>query len=322
VPAVAQPLRIRDVRVAAANPAGGDITGSGGTLGQESDIVGLVADLAARPLKGSGFSAGRVAMINGLGALDAVVGNAGDCVRVDGSSGPCGPPQTSFIDGDIPAGIVDGANTRFTLSATPSPASSLAVYRNGLLQAAGADYTVVNNNVVQFSAATVPQPGDALLATYRLASAGNGTPQLFPASQVLCSGVGAGINTTSFSSLGTCTIPAGMLNGGDRIQIQFDLVHQGTSAGFSGEVRWGGAAILHRDAAAGDAQVSGRVDAGFDQTGAHVSAQSWGTVLPFSATVASAPGNYSQGMVIDFEGKLSAAGDTLTLSNFSMVRLP
>jgi hypothetical protein len=87
-------------------------------------------------------------------------------------------------------------------------------------------------------------------------------------------------------------------------------------------VRWGGATILHRDAAAGDAQVSGRIDAGFDQTGARVSAQSWGTVLPFSVAVASAPDDYSEGMVIDFEGKLSAAGDTLTLSNFSVVRLP
>jgi hypothetical protein len=99
VPAAAQPLRIREVRVATSNTAGGNIMGGGGTLGQESDIVGLVADLAARPLKGSGFSAGRVAMINGLGALDAVVGNAGDCVRVDGSTGSCGPrkPPSSMV---------------------------------------------------------------------------------------------------------------------------------------------------------------------------------------------------------------------------------
>jgi hypothetical protein len=40
---------------------------------------------------------------------------------------------TGFQDQDLPAGIVDGSNNSFTLSAAPHPASSLDVYRNGLL---------------------------------------------------------------------------------------------------------------------------------------------------------------------------------------------
>ena len=122
VPSSAQSLRIRDVRIAA--PTGNDVVA--GAPVQEADVVGLIADLGARPLKGPAFAAGRVAMVNPLGSLDGVAGSPGDCVRVDGSSGPCGPPA-SFVDGDIPSGIVDGANTSFSLSATPNPATSLSV---------------------------------------------------------------------------------------------------------------------------------------------------------------------------------------------------
>ena len=52
----------------------------------ESDVVGLVSDLAARPLKGLGFAASRAAVINSSGAIDGALGNVGDCVLVDGTS--------------------------------------------------------------------------------------------------------------------------------------------------------------------------------------------------------------------------------------------
>lgn len=52
----------------------------------ESDVTGLVSDLVARPLKGLGFSPSRAAVINSSGAIDGALGNAGDCVLVDGTS--------------------------------------------------------------------------------------------------------------------------------------------------------------------------------------------------------------------------------------------
>lgn len=52
----------------------------------ESDVTGLVSDLAARPLKGLGFAPSRAAVINSSGAIDGALGNAGDCVLVDGTS--------------------------------------------------------------------------------------------------------------------------------------------------------------------------------------------------------------------------------------------
>ena len=64
---------------------------------QESDVTGLVVDLAARPIKGPGYANGRAAMVNSTGALDAVTGASSDCVRVDGSSGPCAPVRFALI---------------------------------------------------------------------------------------------------------------------------------------------------------------------------------------------------------------------------------
>jgi hypothetical protein len=322
VPSSAQPLHVRDVRVAMAGNAAAADTGGTSTPAQESDIVGLIADLGARPLKGPGFAAGRVAVVDALGALESATGSATDCVHVDGSSGPCGSGATpSFVDGDSPAGIVDGSNTSFTLSAVPNPAASLAVYRNGMLQKTGQDYTATDSTI-QFVAAAAPQPGDTLLASYRLIGDDSGTPQIFPNPQVLCSGTGAATSSTSLTSIGGCAIPAGLLAAGDRVEIRFDLAHQGTASGFSFEIYWGATTILQRDAGAGDTLVTGRANAAILATGAQLDSQSWGTVLPFSASVASATDSYTSGLTIDFQGMLAQTGDTLTLANYTVVRFP
>jgi hypothetical protein len=322
VPSSAQPLRVQDVRVATpSNVAASDTGGGTSTPGQESDIVGLIADLGARPLKGPGFAAGRTAVVDALGAIESASGNATDCMHVDGSSGPCGGVQPSFVDGDSPAGIVDGSNTSFTLSAVPNPASSLAVYRNGMLQKIGQDYTLTGSTI-QFVTAGAPQPGDTLLAGYRLSGTDSGAPQLYPSSQVLCGGTGAATSGVTLTSIGTCAIPAGVLLPGDRVEIRFDFAHQGTVSGFSFEIHWGATTIVHRDAAASDALVTGRANAAILAAGAQLSSQSWGTVLPFSATVASAADSYTSGLTIDFQGMLAQTGDTLTLANYTVVRLP
>jgi len=319
VPPSSSPLRLRDVRVPTATVSGND-TGSGPV--PESEVTGLVADLSTRPVKGPAFAAGAVAVVNSLGSIDSVAGNPTDCVHVDGTSGPCGSAQLGFRDQDLPAGIVDGSNNSFTLSAVPNPVTSLDVYRNGLLQEPATDYTLVNNNVIRFTAGNIPQPGDTLLANYRLSSPGTGASQYFPNPQVLCGGIGGSVNATSLGSLASCTIPAALLTSGDHVEIKFDLVHQGSSGGFTFQVQWGGTTVLQRSAAAGDAQVSGRVDAGLDSAGAQVSTQSWGTVLPLNATVGNATDSYASGLVIQFQAAMGVGGETLTLRNYAVVRLP
>lgn len=167
VPPSTTPLLIKDVRTTEplfpANNGGG---GAGGlTQIQESDVTGLVADLTARPVEGPGYANSRVAVINDTGQIEGAVGSTTDCVHVDGSSAPC-TAAINFIDGETPGGVVDGANVTFTLANSPSPTTTLHVFRNGVRQKSGFDY-ILSGGTITFLSVSTPQPGDTLLADYR-----------------------------------------------------------------------------------------------------------------------------------------------------------
>jgi hypothetical protein len=164
------PLRVADVRTS--QPLF-PITGGSGSAGgltqiQESDVTGLVADLTARAVKGPGFSNSRTAIINDTGQIEGAVGTATDCMHVDGTSGACGTGGSTinFVDGESPGGVVDGSNVTFTLANAPSPSTSLHLFRNGIVQKLGFDYTFSGLTIV-FVAGATPQPGDTILADYR-----------------------------------------------------------------------------------------------------------------------------------------------------------
>jgi hypothetical protein len=121
--------------------------------------------------------------------------------------------------------------------------------------------------------------------------------------------------------MGACTIPGGVLAAGDRVQIFFNLSHQGTAAGFTFEVDWGATAIVHRTGAAADAQIAGRADAAILSSGAQLDVQSWGTTLGFAAGVGTATDVWASGLTINFQASASG-GDSVALGEFSVVRLP
>jgi hypothetical protein len=320
VPSSARPLRVREVRIPGLAGGSSAPDTTAGPINQ-ADVVGLIADLGARPVKAPTFAAGRVTMVNSAGLLQSVSGSPADCVRVDGSAGSCGGGGApAFVDGDSPAGIVDGANPSFVVSAAPDPVSSLEVYRNGLRQKLGLDYNF-SGRTIQFVPAAVPQPGDTLLASYR--SGGESVaPLVYPGPEVLCSGVGASTSSATLASVASCAIPAGVLMAGNRLDIRYDLEHGGSAAGFSFEVRWGATVAAQRDASASDALATGRLDAAIVSGGANLSQQSWGTTLPLAVSIASAPDAYAGGITVDFLGKVGDAADSVTLRNFTVVRLP
>jgi len=340
VPSSTTPLRLRDVRVASATTGSstgtgaGTGTGTGSTSGStapsntpipESQVTGLISDLAARPIKGPAFAAGRTAVVDGSGLIESATGNATDCMHVDGSSGPCGTGAPTFVDGDLPGGIIDGSNGTFTLTAVPAPSTSLSFYRNGMLQKPSVDY-VATGNSVQFLTGATPQPGDILLASYRIANSSGGVTTSysgFSATQVLCSGVGATGSASSLISLGSCSIPAGLLAQGDRLEIRFDYAHSGTAGGFSIEVHWGATTIVHRDALLTETLLTGRADAAVLASSSQLSSETWGgSTLPFLTTAVVAADAYASGISIVFEGLTANGSDTLTLNNFTVVRIP
>lgn len=166
VPPSLLPLRVRDVRLAP-----GSVSGSAPaavTIITIADVTGLQNALNVRPPLGAGFGISRSAVIDATGAIDAAAGNPSDCLHVDGTSGACSSVSTTFIDGEIPSGTVNGSNAAFTLANVPNPSSSLALFRNGLLLTQGGDYTL-SSNAVTFQTGAVPQTGDTLAAFYRLA---------------------------------------------------------------------------------------------------------------------------------------------------------
>jgi hypothetical protein len=172
VPPSNVPLPVSSIRISG---SGSVIGSTGGTTGNTvitiADVTGLTAALNLRPTMGAGFTISRAAIIDASGAIDGAVGNLSDCLHVDGSSGACGTGSTggtsslTFVDGETPGGAVNGVNAAFTLANAPLPASSLALYRNGLLQKVGLDYTLSNSSITFIG---VPQPADVLSASYRI----------------------------------------------------------------------------------------------------------------------------------------------------------
>jgi hypothetical protein len=188
VPPSASTLRLKDVRTQ--TQAGGITEGTPATI---SDITGLRAELDVRTLKGDAFANSRTAIINESGALDGALGNAGDCVHVDGTSGPCGFGGLLFVDGETPAGVVNGVNASFALTGTPSPTGSLNLFRNGILQRQGVAYTIAGSSIT-IAPGSVPAPGDILQAWYRLPS--TGTPSILFSESETPAGLVDSSNTT------------------------------------------------------------------------------------------------------------------------------
>jgi hypothetical protein len=169
VPPSEKPLKVPQVRTGAGAGSGGGDGSAGGLTGTpESSITNLVSDLNARPIKGPGFGTNAVAMINQNGQIETVVGNLGDCVFADGTTGPCtaGLTLPAFVNGEVPAGPLNGLNGTFTLANSPAE-SSLLLFRNGLLLKAGVDYTLTGSTI-EFTQSAIPQPQDTLSAQYRI----------------------------------------------------------------------------------------------------------------------------------------------------------
>ncbi len=334
VPPSTTPLHIKDVRVMSSNAStgGGVVTPPTQNPIPESSVIGLLTDLSLRPIRGSSYTTGRTAVINDNGALDGALGNLGDCVHVDGSAGPCFDPSyiPSYIDYEIPGGSIDGTNATFTLANTPSPETSLCLYRNGLKLQAGADYNIQPDGSVLFVPAAVPQANDVLYASYRTGSDQSSYETLLPQAlkavelpkvQILCAGSGAATSNVSYTSLSSCSIPAKTLSAGDRVEIRFNYSHQGTVNGFKFQVRWGDATLVQREASARDELIAGRGDATTGSGPTNLDVQTWGTVLPLNSRVASSSAALTSDIEIDFQGAMSAAGtDSVSLQNYTVLR--
>jgi hypothetical protein len=99
---------------------------------------------------------------------DGVPAQPADMIPVARAGGNAKIPASEFLhhfsDDETPAGSVDGSNADFSLVRSPSPAASLRLYLNGVLQRRGVDYILVGNAVTYVVA---PSTGDNHRAFYR-----------------------------------------------------------------------------------------------------------------------------------------------------------
>ena len=118
----------------------------------------------------AGLSAALSNLNSSLGSLAANVNSLTSAVQ--------NSTATMTIRGETPAGALDGSNVTFTLANTPSPSSSLALYKNGNRQTLGTDF-LLSGKVIQFVAAAAPKTGDTVSADYLASGIGTkGTPRL------------------------------------------------------------------------------------------------------------------------------------------------
>lgn len=71
---------------------------------------------------------------------------------------------TNFADNETPSGTINSSNVTFTLANTPTPAASLILTVNGVVQYAAVDYTLTTNVITMASA---PTTGALIRAWYR-----------------------------------------------------------------------------------------------------------------------------------------------------------
>lgn len=218
VPPATSPLNLSEVRVS-------NSTGSGPQI-DISQVTGLTANLNA--INGSILS-----LTSTMNNTNATVTGLSSAVTsltaiVNGLSG--GTSNIAFVDGETPSGALNGTNAAFNLANTPSSASTLMVYRNGILLSNGVDYSL-NGTTITFAASQLPQASDILQVYYRMA--GSSTAPLFMDDQTP-QGTIDGTNTTfTLASAPVPLLSLKLYKNGDLLQQNTDYTLSGTTITFA-----------------------------------------------------------------------------------------
>lgn len=141
-------------------------TGAVGTTG----ATGVTGATGASGSAGTGVTGtAGVTGATGRTGVTGVTGRTGvtGVTGVTGASGVTGVTGVTGAAGamhvETPSGVIDGANDTFTLSVAPSSPADLLLWKNGLLQDQGVDYTLAGTTIT-FQASSIPPTGSILLA--------------------------------------------------------------------------------------------------------------------------------------------------------------
>lgn len=145
--------------------------------GHTGSISTLTSNLSALTSTVSGHTTSLTSLNSSVGGLNTSVTNLGNSltgltatVNTLSASGS----NAVFVDAAIPGGTMNGTNTAFTLATPPAPTTSLTLFRNGILQRVGIDFTL-SGSAITFAAGGIPQSGDYVRAYYRTPGTGTAT---------------------------------------------------------------------------------------------------------------------------------------------------
>ena len=89
------------------------------------------------------------------------------CQQINQAMANLVPLGFNFSDQETPVGTINGSNAVFTIGRAPGPPTSLALYKNGILQApAGGDYNF-SGQTITYVAGAIPLTGDTHVCSYR-----------------------------------------------------------------------------------------------------------------------------------------------------------
>lgn len=172
VPVSSNALGVASVRQSSSTGSSGTGTGTGTTANQYATLPISISQV-------TNLTSSLSLITSSLNALTTTVNGLSSATM----------SKVAFVDGETPSGITNGSNATFSLSQTPSPATSLELYRNGLAQTPGTDFTL-SGNIITFVNLDLPLSGDVLQAYYRVAS-----------------------TTTSSTNFADAEVPSGQING-------------------------------------------------------------------------------------------------------------
>jgi hypothetical protein len=109
--------------------------------------------------------------VTSQGNVVTTLGNTVTSLSAQVDSLTAGSTTALITDGETPSGTIDGSNSVFGLAAAPAPAASLQLYRNGLQQMSGIDFTLAGNTIT-FLSGNVPRLSDMVRAFYRIPGTG------------------------------------------------------------------------------------------------------------------------------------------------------
>ena len=142
--------------------------------------------------------------------------------------------------------------------------------------------------------------------------------------QVICTKEGTANPSTALAIMASCTIPGGLLQTGDRLDVLVDAEQVGTVVPWTIAAQWGSAQMMQRSFGSGDSMFALRAQVVLYSNGSTLSSQHFNATGATLTNLASATDPYQAGLSIAVSGSIgqAGAGSNVIVRNLTVIRYP